>query len=200
MRPAESSMGRGRVRASAIILELVAVVLFGHVSADAAGARGAFFVPTGAGKSGFGHFSEPRTATAAARMRRALGQPSSVSSGIYGERSCRLRWRELGVVADFASYGTSPPDACRFGTFLEATLSDPRWHTARGIRPGSSRAAARRAAKRKCTRRTVGCGLAFGFALGLQPSNCAPGRFPTVIAEVGGGKVTALVVRSRSCE
>jgi hypothetical protein len=189
---------RFRALVTALLALALALLLFPMV--EDAEARGKFFVPVGADKSGFGRFSEPRTATAAARMKRVLGSPSSVSPEIYGERSCRLRWRGLGVVADFASYGTSPPDACRFGTFLGATLTDSRWRTARGIHPGSSRAAARRVSKRKCRRRTVGCGFVFGFALGLQPSHCAPGSFPTVIAEVAGGRVTALVVRSRSCE
>lgn len=119
---------RGSRAVSTMTVGVLLVLVMLWCGSEAAEARGRFFVPVGAAKSGFGHFTEPRTATAAGR------------------------------------------------------------------------AAARRASKRKCRRRMPGCGLVFGFALGLQPSVCAPGRYPTVIARISGSSVTALVVRSRSCE
>jgi hypothetical protein len=110
---------------------------------------------------------------------------------------CTLRWRAIGLTARTTDYGQPEINPCTTGYFREAILRDRRWHTGRGVHPGSRAAVARRASRRKCTKATCGEN---GYALGLARSECAAGLFPSVIARVAHGRVTALVVRSRSCE
>jgi hypothetical protein len=155
-----------------------------------------FLVPVVAWKSGFGDFIE--TDPGALAMRQAFGSPTSVNRDSKYYRSCTLRWKPIGVVADFTSYGSTPPNGCRYGTFRGARLTDRRWHTAQGIHPGSSRGEARRVAGRACNRHR--CGRIQGFVFGFHRTDCAISRSPNVIAETRGRRVVSLIVLSRFCE
>jgi hypothetical protein len=154
---------------------------------------GTFFVPTGRRK-GFGAFRESVHSVAA--LRRAFGPPASSESPEY--RTCIQRWPEIGVVATLVAFGDQV-DACAEGTFVEARLTDPRWHTASGVHPGGSRASARRAAVRHCRPSTLGCG-ATGYALELHRTDCASTLSAGVIAHTRGSRVASLNVYWRSCE
>ncbi|HKF83602.1 MAG TPA: hypothetical protein VKB23_11645 [Solirubrobacterales bacterium] len=154
---------------------------------------GTFFVPTGR-RSGFGAFRE--SAHPVAALRHAFGPPGSSEYTEY--RSCVQRWPEIGVVVSLVAFG-SETDACGDGTFVEARLTDPRWHTATGVHPGGSRASARRAAVRRCRPRTIGC-AATGYALELHRTDCASTLSPGVIAHTRGHRVASLNVYWRSCE
>jgi hypothetical protein len=158
----------------------------------AAATSGRFFVPTGK-RSGFGPFQE--SADSVGALRRAFGPPASEEAdGEYF--SCVQRWPSLGLSVTLVSFG-EVADACHSGTFTSARLTDPRWHTATGVHPGGSRAAARRAAVRRCARRS--CGVT-GYALEMHHTDCATTRSPGVIAHVQGRRVVSLIVYWRSCE
>jgi|GEM_PF-3206039 len=154
---------------------------------------GTFFVPTGR-RSGFGAFKE--SAHSAAALRRAFGPPDS--SEYPDERTCVQRWPDIGVVATLVAFGDQL-DACGEGTFIEARLTDPRWHTASGVHPGGSRSSARRAAVRRCRPGTLGCGVT-GYALELHRTDCSTTLSAGVIAHTRGNRVASLNVFWRSCE
>ena len=125
---------------------------------------------------------------------RAFGDPSSTV--LQNASSCVPRWSALGIRAQVTNFGQafSP---CLRGYFTQTRLTDRRWHTRAGIRPGSAEAAARAVSKRRCTRDR--CGIT-GYALGLRRSDCAGGLVPSVIAEIRNRKVATLRVNSRGCE
>ena len=175
-------------------LLLLALVLAAAMTTPAPASDDDFLVHVSSEQFGFGAFRSPTGG--AAPMRIAFGEPDR---RIPDRRTggCTLKWRALGFSARFTDYGQPDIRPCWNGYFREAVLRDWRWHTGRGVRPGSPAAAARRASRRRCTVATCGEN---GYALGLARSECAVGRFPTVIARVGRGRVTALVVRSRGCE
>src|ERR1044072_6930646 len=92
--------------------------------------------------------------------------------------------------------GGQGADPCGKGTFVNARLSDKRWHTSAGIRVGSSERAAQRVSKRSC-----GDACEFPrYVLGLHPNDCAAQQTPSVIAQVHDGKVVALRVLTHGCE
>ena len=163
--------------------------------AAASAARAPFLVPVSATATGFGPFVEQPGRNGVRPLVQAFGDPSSTVLG-RGGTTCTLRWSRLGIRALVTNFGQafSP---CLRGIFSEARLTDGRWHTASGVRPGSRESAAKRVSKRRCTR--ARCGIT-GYALGLHPSDCAGGLVPSVIAEVRDGKVAALRVRSHGCE
>lgn len=175
------------------LLTLVTLLaLFGSAVTRAASARGPFLVPTAGAATGFGAFSEGQARSAAA-LRDAFGKPSSVDA----ERgACVMGWKSRGIVAKLTTYGQEI-NPCRDGYFLSARLTDRRWHTSKGVRPGSSVRAARRDARRRCTQSS--CGVS-GFALELHRTDCGSGLVPGVIAEVRRSRVVALVVQTRGCE
>ena len=160
-----------------------------------ASARDPFIVPVGVTATGFGPYVEQPGRNGVAPLVRAFGDPSSTVLG-RGGSTCTLRWTALGIRALVTNFGQqfSP---CLRGIFSEARLTDRRWHTAAGIRRGSSERAARAVSKRRCT--LARCGVS-GYALGLHPSDCAGGDVPSVVAEVRDAKVVALRVYSRGCE
>jgi hypothetical protein len=162
------------------------------VGPAAASASGRFFVPTGR-RTGFGAFQESTGSVAA--LRRAFGPPASEEAD-EEYRSCIQRWPLLGISVTLVSFG-EVADACGSGTFYSARLTDPRWHTATGVHPGGSRAAARRAALRRCGVRSCG---ATGYALEMHHTDCAMTLSPGVIAHVRGRRVVSLIVDWRSCE
>lgn len=181
---------------SVIAFALVALAWSGLSSASLAGAARdeGFFVPIGK-RTGFGHFIDgPDDAT---RLREAFGPPTNKRVESHGH-TCVFGWPDIGVRAELVAYG-SAERPCREGTFVEAILTDPRWHTASGVRPGSPEKVARRASLWRCTRRTIGCGIN-GYALELHRTVCATTRSAGVIAHVRGHQVISLIVRWRSCE
>ena len=161
----------------------------------ASAARDPFVVPVSVGFTGFGPFVERPGENGVRPLVRAFGNPSSTVLQ-RGGTSCVLRWSARGIRAFVTNYG-QPFSPCLRGIFVEARLTDRRWHTTAGVRPGSPESAAREVSKRRCTRDR--CGVT-GYALGLHPSDCAGGLVPSVIAEVREGKVVALRVYSRGCE
>jgi hypothetical protein len=165
----------------------------GPIAPAHAQGSGTFFVPTGE-RSGFGPFRESVNSVAA--LRSAFGPPVHEQAGPY--RTCTQSWPEIGVVVKLAAFG-DVFDGCADGVFYEARLTDPRWHTASGVRPGGSRASARRASLRRCRRSTPGCGIT-GYALELHRTDCAAMLSAGVIAHVRGARVVSLLVRWRICE
>lgn len=178
---------------SALVL-LSGLALCTSLPAPAQAASGEFFVPTGK-RTGFGAFEESRNSPAA--LRNAFGRPANERVDSYGF-TCVMNWPEIGVVAELVAFGSASAP-CAEGVFVEARLTDPRWHTASGVRPGGPKSAARRASLRRCTPRVIGCGLT-GYALELHPIACASTLAAGVLAQVRGDRVMALIVRWRSCE
>lgn len=173
-----------------------ALLIGAAIAAGGAQARagGEFFVPTGE-RTGFGAFEESRNSPAA--LRRAFDQPASERVEDHGH-TCRMAWPEIGAVVQLVAFGTASAP-CSEGVFVEARLDDPRWHTASNVHPGSGKGVARRASVRRCTQRTIGCGIT-GYALELHPTACATTLSAGVIAHVRGDRVASLIVRWRSCE
>jgi hypothetical protein len=158
-----------------------------------AAARDPFLVPVTANATGFGPFREGGTSTSSAALRAAFGKPTTVVKN--SKDRCTMRWKAVGVVAHLTTYGQRL-DSCTKGYFLNARLSDRRWHTSAGIRRGSTERAAQRVSKRSC-----GDACEFpGYVLGLHPNDCAAMQTPSVIAEVHDGKVSALRVLTHGCE
>jgi hypothetical protein len=182
-------MRRGRRYAGVLVTALACL----PVAAAVAAARDPFLVPVSAQATGFGPFREGGTATSAVALRTAFGKPGTTVRN--GKDQCTMRWKAVGVVAHLTTFGQTN-DPCRKGTFVNARLSDRRWHTSAGIRPGSTESAARRASKRLC-----GDACQFpGYVLGLHPNDCAAAQTPSVVAEVRSGKVSALRVLTHGCE
>jgi hypothetical protein len=154
----------------------------------------AFLVPVGAKRGGFGPFRDnggpPLTAAAAID---AFGPAESSSPGDTG---CVLRWRALGIRAIFTTFAGGGDD-CTEGLFIQARLTDERWHTRSEIHVGSSERRTRRYAKRFCRKST--CGVT-GYALGLMRTDCASEKVPTVIATIRNQRVNRLLVSWRGCE
>jgi len=159
-----------------------------------ADSRGKFFVPTGK-RTGFGAFREGPDSPA--RLRQPFGSPHREQIDNHGF-TCTFGWPELGIAAELVAFG-SASEPCSEGTFVEARLTDPRWHTASGVNPGDLRRVARKAALRKCNRRTIGCGIT-GYALELHHTVCSTDLSAGVIAHTRGHRVVSLIVRWRGCE
>jgi hypothetical protein len=163
------------------------------IAAAPAVSRDAFLVPVSASSTGFGPYGERPGTGARQQLRGVFGVPSGVAR--EGKTGCLLRWPAIGVTVHLTTFGQKI-DACSAGYFFNARLSDKRWHTSAGIRPGATESAARRASKQVC-----GDACAFpGYVLGLHPSDCAASKVPSVIAEVHDGKVVALRVLTHTCE
>lgn len=170
-----------------------ALVCTGAACAMAA-ARNPFLVPVSAKATGFGPFREGGTSTSRAALTKAFGTPDQVAKN--SKDQCTLRWKAVGVVAHLTSYGQPMDNVCRQGYFVNARLSDKRWHTRAGVRPGSTERAAQRVSRRSC-----GDACEFpGYVLGLHPNDCAAMQTPSVIAQVHDGGVVALRVLTHGCE
>jgi hypothetical protein len=183
-----------RAGIAAVLAALAALgVVFSAAGSSVQAARGDFFVPTGRTVTGFGPFSEYPSSDVPA-LRRAFGAPDGADRRRGGE--CILRWRSRGITVSASTYG-QPIRPCRRGYFIRARLTNRRWHTSKGVHPGSTRAAARRAALRKCTPSKC---REHGYVLGVHRSDCAQGLFPGVIAEVRGKRVASLIVYTHGCE
>lgn len=188
LRPVASIVG------SAVVLICSGLLLTSSVEpADAKRATGAFFVPTGK-RTGFGAFQEGPNA--AARLRHAFGPPTSEHAGAYS--NCSMTWSRLGVAVELEAPGTAE-DACSEGRFISARLTDRRWHTASGVHPGGSRAAAQRVSLLSCHAGMFAC-AATGYALELHRSDCLGAQSAGVIAHPRGRRIEALNVYWRICE
>jgi hypothetical protein len=110
---------------------------------------------------------------------------------------CVFGWPSIGVTARLVAFGSAAYPCGSEGTFVEARLTDPRWHTASGVHPGGPKRTARKASLRRCTQRT--CGV-YGYALELHRTVCSSILSAGVIAHVRGNRVVSLIVRSRGCE
>ncbi len=180
-------------RVARTALFAAALACIGTTFATAA-ARDPFLVPVSEKATGFGPFREGGTSTSRAALTKAFGTPNQVVRN--SKDQCTLRWKAVGVVAHLTSFGQQMDNVCRRGYFVNARLSDKRWHTSAGIRPGSTERAAQRVSKRSC-----GDACQFpGYVLGLHPNDCAAMKTPSVIAQVQDGKVVALRVLTHGCE
>ena len=153
----------------------------------------AFLVPTDARHTGFGSFHETGNSGTLSRLEAAFGTPEA--GAIIHTTGCRLFWPTLGIDTTLTTYG-QPIDPCD-GYFLQARLTDPRWHTLQGVHPGGSEADARKFSVRSCTMSR--CGMT-GYVLGQHRSECSVGLSATVIAQTRRGRVSALLVLSHICE
>lgn len=163
--------------------------------------RGRFFVPVSNGRLGFGPFRG--RAKDAVLARRVFGPPSGIKH-LYDGYGCRLFWRSIGVSALFARFGSETAPTCGAGgTFVEARLTDRRWHTAVRVRPGSRAGKARRHASSHCGGRgTFGryyC-PATGYVFGWHRTVCSTQLSPNVIAHVRGHWVVSLLDYWHGCE
>jgi hypothetical protein len=181
-------------RRFALAVVVAGAALAATLAPAAGAARDPFLVPVSATATGFGPFVEKPGDNGVRPLVRAFGNPSSTV--LQNASSCVLRWTALGVRAQVTNFGQafSP---CLRGIFTQARLTDRRWHTRAGVRPGSPESAAKAVSRRRCTRDR--CGIT-GYALGLHRSDCAGGLVPSVIAEIRTRKVAALRVNSRGCE
>ena len=171
---------------------LVAALVCLPLAAALAEPRDAFLVPVSPDHTGFGPFREGTRQSTAVALRFAFGPPART---VKGRTRCTFHWPAIGVVAHLTTYGRRV-NPCTKGQFVNARLSDRRWHTFRGIRPGSSERAARRRSKRLC-----GDACEFpGYVLGLHRSDCAGRQVPSVVAQVRNGRVIALRVLTHGCE
>jgi hypothetical protein len=176
------------IRRTAVLAAALACV---QVAGAVAAARDPFLVPVSERATGFGPFREGGPSAAA--LRAAFGKPTAVVRN--GKGQCTMRWKAVGVTAHLTTFG-QPIQPCAEGYFAHARLSDRRWHTSAGIRPGSTERAARRVSKQSC-----GDACEFpGYVLGLHRNDCAATRTPSVIAQVHDGKVVALRVFTHGCE
>ena len=176
---------------------MVLAVLIATALAASASARDPRLVPVKAGQTGFGAFEENFTVPAAAGLRAAFGEPEAVSSPTGF--TCFFSWPSQGIYnAELAAFGGTT-DACTNGSFISAVLTDPSWHTPRGVHPGGPAKAAKKQAVAKCTRKAH-CFGPGGWVLGMHRSECAAAKVPSVIARVSGGLVSRLVVLTHGCE
>lgn len=128
------------------------------------------------------------------RLETLFGPPATQKRRGY---TCTKRWPSLGMRVELVRYDDAEP--CDSGGFLMATLTSSRWHTSSGVYPGGPASRARKAARRRrCTKQS--CNRRRGYVLALHRSECAPGRYPGVIAETRGRKVRRIVVLTYSCE
>ena len=116
--------------------------------AGAAATRDPFLVPVSQQATGFGPFREGGPQSSRAALRAAFGSATGIVRD--SKDQCTLRWKAVGVVAHLTSYGQPMANVCTQGYFVNARLSDRRWHTSAGIRPGSTERAAQRVSKRSC--------------------------------------------------
>jgi hypothetical protein len=164
------------------------------IAVAVAATRDPFLVPVSAKATGFGPFREGGASTSRVALTTAFGTPNQVVKN--SKDQCTLRWKAVGVVAHLTSFGQHMDNVCRQGYFVNARLSDKRWHTSAGIHPGSTERAAQRVSKRSC-----GDACEFpGYVLGLHPNDCAAQQTPSVIAQVHDGTVVALRVLTHGCE
>ncbi len=182
----------------------VAVAMIAAASLFSTGAAAAVkntLVPVSHGAhTGFGSFHPSSYAGGDDdALRRAFGRPDKVGTSRRAPGLCKMSWRGPGIHVKLAGFGTASSRPCKDGTFTEAKLTDHRWHTASGVRPGGPKRVAKRAAKRRCRKHT--CGYP-GYALELHHTDCGIGKVAGVIAVVPkhAKKVKALIVRWRSCE
>ena len=183
-------MGRA-TRTTALLVTALACL---PLALAVAAARDPFLVPVSEKATGFGPFREGGEQTSRAALTAAFGKPTGVVRN--NKDQCTLRWKAVGVVAHLTSYGQPMDNVCTKGYFVNARLSDKRWHTSAGIRPGSTERAAQRVSKRSC-----GDACEFpGYVLGLHPNDCAAMQTPSVIAQVQDGRVVALRVLTHGCE
>ncbi|MDP9228354.1 MAG: hypothetical protein M3M99_04785 [Actinomycetota bacterium] len=159
-------------------------------------ARDARTVPVKANETGFGLYEESFAVAAPGGLRAAFGEPETVS--MPSAFTCRFGWPSLGIrKVELAAFG-DVTDACTNGVFLAATLTDPSWHTPRGIHPGGPAKAAKKQAVAKCTKKASCRGG--GWILGRHRSECAAARVPSVVARVAQKRVRSLVVFTHGCE
>lgn len=123
-----------------------------------------------------------------------FGPPSKRKRGSY--LTCVKHWRSIGLTVTLGSIEPDD-DPCYSGRFIRAILKGARWHTPSGVRPGEPARKAAAESVRPCSIRLCRTN---GYILSQHFSDCGGGRFPSVIADTGGGRVRRLLVLSHFCE
>ena len=184
------------------VLVLALAALAAAPAAAQAGDDDRFLVPVGKSASGFGAFEQRAgDGNDVPELLETLG-PTSSRERSRGGTTCVLRWKAIGVTATVVQFGAADPPAvspCRNGMWTFAKLTDRRWHTRRGVRPGSSERAARRAARGCRTLRGERCALR-PVTLDTFVAECGGVEIPAVRAVVRKARVAWLEVRWRGCE
>lgn len=127
------------------------------------------------------------------RLDSYFGPPSKRKRDGY---LCTKHWRAIGLTVWVGSLDADD-NPCYSGRFLRAILKGRRWHTPTGVRNGSP---ARKAASASIKSCTISLCRANGYVLAQHFSVCANGRFPSIVADTGGGRVERLLIFSHSCE
>jgi hypothetical protein len=118
---------------------------------------------------------------------RALGQPSS-RTYLWSGEGCRVRWSSRGVNMTFNNLGRADPRSGRYGHFMDAVMTGPRWQTSKGLRIGSPRARLRRLYPRAQLRG------GWWWLVTRQSLYGSGGTYPGLAAQVRNGRVTQFVV------
>lgn len=133
------------------------------------------------------------------------GQPDS--SGSEDTPNCRLTWDAIGLTMWTSTFGDEGADPCTTGQFLRADLLGPVWWMkGGGLTLGSPSSAIAERAKHRCrANECINFDVNYtpfrnGFVLSTHRIECAPGRFPTVIARTAKKKLSGFVVNWTGCE
>ena len=111
---------------------------------------------------------------------RVFGQPTSRKKA---KTSCQLGWKKIGLRILFANFGGG--DSCKLGKSQTVSAFGEKWHTANGLKVGSSVATLRKrypkAEQTGNTYRLVGAKQVYGNGL----------RYSVLAAKTDGRKVTS---------
>jgi hypothetical protein len=120
---------------------------------------------------------------------RILGSPDRV---LRRGQSCFATWHRLGVAVELFAF--APDDPCAKGTVLKATLTG-RWRTSAGLRVGDPVTAVTKRYPHATARRD-------GWWLRTRKTCELGGNTPygSLIARIGRGRVTALVLQGSVCD
>jgi hypothetical protein len=131
-------------------------------------------------------------------MRRFFTSPASAT---FVSGGCRLRFREIGLFAEFTSFadGAGTPATCDF--FLGVVARAQQWHTARGLRVGGTVSSLRRAYPRAYRSGEVG-GTHWGIPSGAirwelaAAAGVGEAARPVLVAYVKEERVVALGIET----
>jgi hypothetical protein len=133
-----------RSRSAGYALALAGAALLALAVATPAGARLTIKASERRGVVAMGKFHPRRSATLRSAIR-AFGKPTGRRVQTGGN-SCRVRWRRLGLIIQFANFGIAGQErtACDddVGLAQTATIKGRRvrrWRTGRGLRGGDTR-------------------------------------------------------------
>lgn len=133
-----------------------------------------------------------------AGAKKAFGSPTTVRR--KNPSQCVAVWRDLGLVITFLSLDRR--DACKTGFLVQGTMTSRRWTTSAGLRIGNTATPARiHAAYPHATyhrKEAPNSGWWLVTRRYCELGGNAP--YPGLLARVGGGRISALVVQIGVCE